>query len=170
MDAPTKKMQQIVVGVWTAAVTIFILESIIKLYPALTDYSVRSLVFNDALKQLVTTLLYGVVAYHLFRLVYTRKGAFINLVSEEGLQQLRKILTSLIALLLVKLVFKEIIVRYVLPKAEDAVLATKLGYFEHAGLKLQPHADLIIAIVMVWVFLLVLGYSLQLKKEQEFTI
>ncbi len=170
MDAQTKKMQQLVVGVWMTATAIFIIESIVKLYPALANPSLRSLVFNDALKQLVVTLLYGVVAYHLFRLAYTRKGAFINLVSEEGLQQLRKILASLIALLLAKLVFNEIIVRYVLPKAEDAHLATQLGYFGHTGLKLQPHADLIIAIVMVWIFLLVLSYSVQLKKEQELTI
>lgn len=170
MNTQAKKMQKIAIGVWTAAVALFIVESILRLYPAFVRHSARSLVFNDALKQLLVTLLYGLVAFYLFRLIYTRKGAFINLVSEEGLAQLRKIWSALLSLLLTKVVANEIIVRYVLPKAEDASLAQQMGYLTRQGLRLQPHADLIIAIVMVWIFMLVLSYSVQLKREQELTI
>ena len=163
-------MQQLAIGMWTVAVTIFIIESIVKLYPDFVGHSPRSLVFNDALRQLTVTLLYAWVAFNLFRLIYTREGAFINLVSEAGLKQLHRIWISLSTLLVTKLVFSEIMVLYVLPKAPDANLAEQLGYAVGKGLRLQPHADLIIAIVMVWIFLLVLGYSVKLKKEQELTI
>lgn len=170
MNTQAKKMQKIAIGVWTGAVFIFIAESIIRLIPAFADHAARSLVFNNALRQLVVTLLYGWVAFNLFRLIYTREGAFINLVSEQGLKQLQRIWISLFTLLVTKLVFNEIIALFVLPKAPDANLAEQLGYAAGKALKLQPHIDLIIAIVMVWIFLLVLGYSMKLKKEQELTI
>lgn len=85
-------------------------------------------------------------------------------------KKIQNIWTCLVTLLITKLVFNAIIVNYVLPKASDANLAESMGYFEKGGLKLQPHADLIIAIIMAWVFLLVLSHAIRLKKEQDLTI
>lgn len=78
-----KKLHRITIMTWWISVLLFCALTILRLYPAFT-HPVRSLVFNDGLKQLTVSILYTYIAYSLFRLIYTKSGTFINLVTDEG--------------------------------------------------------------------------------------
>ncbi|WP_152969601.1 hypothetical protein [Pedobacter sp. Hv1] len=162
--------QKILLVVWLVAVLISFVKDIIEFY-AVLDNGFYSVAFNDGLKQLVVSCFYTYISYVLFKLLYHQQGKFINLLSTEGIKQISKLLTTLVGLLVTKIVFSFIIVKYVLPKAADASIGESLGYEIGSKLfRLQPHKDLIIAIAIVWVFLLVLEHAQKLKQEQEFTI
>lgn len=163
-------LQKTLLVVWFVAVLINFVRDILELYPVMND-GFYSLAFNDGLKQLVVSGFYTYISLILFKLIYSQKGQFINLLSADGIRQVSKLLTTLISLLITKIVFNLIIAVYVLPKAKDALNAENLGY--QLGMKifkLQPHKDLIIAIAIVWVFLLVLSHAQKLKQEQDLTI
>lgn len=163
-------LQKVVLAVWFVAVLISFGKDVFEFYQVVDD-GFYSLAFNDGLKRLVMSCFYTYISFMLFKLLYNQKGQFINLLSTDGIKQISKLLTTLICLLATKIIFGAIIVKYVLPKATDAVLAERLGYDLATKLfRLQPHKDLIIAIAIVWVFLLVLTHAQKLKEEQNLTI
>ncbi len=163
-------LQQTLLVVWLAAVLISFGRDLFELYP-LIDKGFYSVAFNDGLKQLVVGAFYTYISWILFKLLYHQKGQFINLLSIDGVKQVSKLLSTLISLLITKMVFHLIIIKYVVPKASDASMAEALGYNLGAQLfKFQPHKDLLIAIAIVWVFLLVLTHAQKIKQEQDLTI
>lgn len=162
--------QKILLVVWFVAVLISFGKDIFEFYSVVDD-GFYSVAFNDGLKRLVVSCFYTYISFVLFRLLYHQQGKFINLLSIDGIKQISKLLSTLIWLLITKIVFSFLIVKYVVPKAADASIAESLGYEIGSKIfRLQPHKDLIIAIAIVWVFLLVLAHAQKLKQEQEFTI
>lgn len=163
-------LQKVVLVVWFIAVLTSFAKDLFEFYQVAND-GFYSLAFNDGLKRLVVSCFYTYISWILFKLLYHQKGKFINLLSTDGIKQISKLLSTLICLLVTKIIFSVIIMKYVLPKATDAVMAERLGYDLATKLfRLQPHKDLIIAIAIVWVFLLVLSHAQKLKQEQDLTI
>lgn len=156
--------------VWISAVLISFIDDIFEFFQVI-NYGFYSVAFNDGLKRLVLSCFYTYISLLLLQLLYRQRGKFMNLLSADGIKQVSRLLAVLISLLITKIVFSFVIVKYVVPKAADANIAESLGY--DVGMKLlkwQPHKDLIIAIAIVWVFLVVLGHAQKLKQEQDLTI
>lgn len=163
-------LQKSFLAIWVIAILIYFVNDILE-FGYVIKHGLYSIAFNDGLKQLVFNCFYTYISLLLLQLLYQQKGRFINLLSIDGIKKVSKILFVLVSLLITKVVFNFIIVKYVIPKAADASNAKDLGYdVGMKFLKLQPHKDLIIAIAIVWVFLLVLEHAQKLKQEQDLTI
>lgn len=156
--------------IWVIAILISFVDDMLEFFQVINS-GLYTVAFNDGLKRLVLSCFYTYISLLLLQLLYQQRGKFINLLSIEGVEKVSRILSVLFGLLFTKVVFNIIIVKYVIPKAADASIAKDLGY--DVGMKLlkwQPHKDLIIAIAIVWVFLVVLGHAQKLKQEQDLTI
>lgn len=162
--------QKSFLAVWVIAILVSFINDILE-FGHVIKQGLYSIAFNDGLKQLVLNCFYTYISLLLFQLLYQQKDRFVNLLSIDGIKKVSRILSVLVSLLITKVVFNFIIVKYVIPKAADASIAKGLGY--DVGMKLlkwQSHKDLIIAIAIVWVFLLVLEHAQKLKQEQDLMI
>ncbi|MCZ4223395.1 hypothetical protein [Pedobacter rhodius] len=145
----------------------YILISVISLATALSR-PFDSLVFLDGLRQLFCNFFYVFIGYHLYYVFYSSEKILNNLVSSASLKRMTKIWYCLVGLLVFKITTLFLIKRYVIPFATDRSLADGLGY--SAKMAVAPYSDLLISILIVWVFLYLINYALKLKQENDLTI
>lgn len=163
-------LQKAFIVIWSSAILISFINTIFEFFKVVS-HGFYSVAFNDGLKQLILSCFYTYISLLLLQLLYRQRGNFMNLLSADGIKQVSRIFSVLINILIAKIVFSFIIIKYVVPKAADASIAKDLGYDVGTRFfKLGPHKDLIIAIAIVWVFMVVLGHAQKLKQEQDLTI
>jgi len=145
----------------------YILISVLSLTAALSK-PFDSLVFLDGLRQLFCNFFYVFIGYNLSRVFYNSAKILDNLVSSDSLKRMANIWYCLVGLLAFKITTLFFIKRYVIPFATDRNSADGLGY--SAKMTVAPYSDLLISILVVWVFLYVINYALKLKQENDLTI
>ena len=149
------------------AFAVYILLSLLSTYPVL-KYDVGSLRFSNGMVQVVYNLFYVFIGFNLYRLISAQQQKKFDLISKKALGRICNIWYALVALLSTKLVLGLLIKFYVIPQSPDAYLSDELGY--SAKMSITPHSDLLIAIVVVWCFIIALNYAIKTKEEQELTI
>ncbi|UKT66092.1 hypothetical protein [Pedobacter mucosus] len=163
----TRKIRKSPLKIFTAIFGIYILISVLSLIPALSK-EYHSLRFIDGVKQMIFNLFYIFIGFNLYRLFYTSEKTLNDLVTSQSLKRLANIWYCLVALLTFKVAALLLIKFYIIPFAADKHLADSLGY--SVNMPIAPNSDLLIAIVIVWVFLYVVGFALKLKQENDLTI
>ncbi|WP_293307001.1 hypothetical protein [Pedobacter sp. UBA5917] len=168
MKNTLQQIQKISVGMWLVVWLIFFISTISEI---IKDFSAptNSILFLDGIKQTVSIGFYLCIGWLLFKLVYNdRQYIATTIVSEEGIKKIKAIWYAIFSYLIFKFFFISIISWFILPGLVDVQQAEVLGYGVKVGIK--PFTDLFIANVIVWALLLVINYSLRLKKENDLTI
>ncbi|WP_029277192.1 hypothetical protein [Pedobacter borealis] len=168
MKNKLQQLQKISVGMWLVVWLIFFISGIFEI---IKDFSAptNSILFIDGIKQTVSIGFYFYIGWLLFKMVYNnRQHIASTIVSEDGIKKIKGIWYAIFSYLLFKFFFTNIVTWFILPRLAYVQQAEVLGYGIKVGIK--PFADLFIANVVVWALLLVLNYSLGLKKENDLTI
>ncbi|WP_147243798.1 hypothetical protein [Pedobacter miscanthi] len=163
-----QQIQKISVGMWLVVWLIFFISGISEIIKDFRSPT-NSILFIDGVKQAVSLVFYFCIGWLLFKLVYNnRQHIATTIVSDKGIKKIKAIWYTIFSYLIFKFFFITIISWFILPRLADVQQAEVLGYGVKVGIK--PFTDLFIANVIVWALLLVINYSLRLKKENDLTI
>jgi len=153
------------------AMALTIVNNCFNLYDSAAN-GLRSADFLNNLEGLIVKLFYVYMGYLLYSILRYKSTRFMNLLSEEGIKMFLKLYYLILSLILFRILFhffETILVR--LPIGGKKI-AYNFGYLIGNGFAKNAvqDIDLVMSLIIVWVFIIVLKESNKLKQENDLTI
>lgn len=163
--------QKLVFSILLLVMLFVLVDNAFDLYDSKV-FGLQSVEFLNNLRDIIVKLFYVYAGYLLYSILRNKSIRFINLLSEEGVKIFSKLYYVLLSLVLFKLLFQLFRTIFTVLPIGGKSFAYNFGYlignsFTKGAIQ---NIDLLMSLIIVWVFIIVLKQSNKLKQENDLTI